>query len=52
LAGLDPAIHVFSGEIAAKTWMAGSSPAKGIFCRVILGNGEKKIAIQPKRNLH
>jgi hypothetical protein len=27
MAGLVPAIHVFSYAIAAKTWMAGTSPA-------------------------
>jgi hypothetical protein len=32
LAGLDPAIYVFSGALvisAAKTWMPGTSPDKG-----------------------
>ena len=33
LAGLDPAIHIFTPARASldKTWMAGSSPAKGIW---------------------
>jgi hypothetical protein len=31
VAGLDPATHVFCHQACFKTWMAGSSPAKGMY---------------------
>ena len=37
--GLDPGIYVFKPESSLKTWMAGTRPAKGIFC------GEKRMSL-------